>query len=535
MLMVNGILVQHMNLNKWILLAVPGMVLACAFLIRYGGINYGFPIIIHPDEAQVVFRSLDMIFRGDLNPHFFSYPSLLLYILAAIFSGIHAIGQATGAYGAFTDIPIPTLHYWGRMLIILLSVFTVYAVYYAGSLLFRKWIATVSALFITVSFLHIQNSFIITVDSPMAFFISAAFCFSILIWSRGSRLRYYLLNGLFIGLAVGTKYTACFAVLPMILAHVFKVRENGKPVIDRKIIIGLLVIPAVFLVTTPYAILDFKAFFEAVRNEGVHYRSGHAGHDSYSVSYGYYLNSLVNKYGLFPLILAFAGATGLAVRNYLTALICISFPLAFFLFIGSYTVHFDRNIVSLIPFLALFSGFGLQTMFGLAFSAAAIRKPWIGHAASMVILILCIYGVYDQSEKSFENLRIINLPDTRWISKLWVEDHLPPGSVIGEERTYSPIIDHGRFRVDRLDQYGFIKNPLKNYDFIITSSGNYERFLENPEKYPVAAERYREILSSHTLLVEFKGDNINLSGPDIRVYQVLKSEPPVQKNHKDKP
>ncbi|MCH8813422.1 MAG: hypothetical protein IID07_16485, partial [Gemmatimonadetes bacterium] len=59
-------------------------VLALAFLLRVWGIGFGVPDVeARPDEALVVGMAVRFL-SGDLNPHYFQYPSFFLYLVGAV-------------------------------------------------------------------------------------------------------------------------------------------------------------------------------------------------------------------------------------------------------------------------------------------------------------------------------------------------------------------------------------------------------------------------------------------------------------------
>ena len=59
------------------------MILAGAAALRIVGISYGHPFpLFSPDERNIVPRAWQMVHGGGLDPHWFDYPSLLMYLLA---------------------------------------------------------------------------------------------------------------------------------------------------------------------------------------------------------------------------------------------------------------------------------------------------------------------------------------------------------------------------------------------------------------------------------------------------------------------
>ena len=57
---------------------------ALAAALRLVGIEYGLPFgdLLNPDEQNIVPRAWGMVHGGGLDPHWFDYPTLLLYVLA---------------------------------------------------------------------------------------------------------------------------------------------------------------------------------------------------------------------------------------------------------------------------------------------------------------------------------------------------------------------------------------------------------------------------------------------------------------------
>src|SRR5262249_49500802 len=60
------------------------VILALALIIRLVGIQFGLPYVYFTDEALLVNHAV-AFGTGDLNPHFFGYPSLYMYVLFVIY------------------------------------------------------------------------------------------------------------------------------------------------------------------------------------------------------------------------------------------------------------------------------------------------------------------------------------------------------------------------------------------------------------------------------------------------------------------
>src|SRR5438105_12818782 len=57
--------------------------LGLAAALRLVGIEYGLPFgLLNPDEQSIVPRAWRMVHGGGLDPHWFDYPTLVMYVLA---------------------------------------------------------------------------------------------------------------------------------------------------------------------------------------------------------------------------------------------------------------------------------------------------------------------------------------------------------------------------------------------------------------------------------------------------------------------
>lgn len=494
------------------------LIIISAFAIRYRGVTFGFPLIIHADEPKLLYGGINIIKTKDLNPHSFLYPSLYLYMQTGLYLATLKIGGLAETSQGITHTDVIRLCFWGRMLTIVLSVGTIYLTYLIGRRLFNKTTAIIAALFTSFSCLHVFNSYSITVDSPMAFWVTFAFFISVLSYLNGPKLRYYLLNGILVGLAVGTKYTAFLCVVPMIFVHLHHVSFSPRKMVDKKILLGLLVIPVAFIFTTPFSIIDYKTFVGFLKYQHEAYL-GHYGAESDVVSYVPYFISLLNKYGIIPWIFTGLGILLLLLKDKRKAFLLISFPLSYYLFLGTHRVYFDRNMVTMIPFLALFGGYCVSAIIGYLKRddiKAYLKK--FRYLICVLIIILASFGIYQQAHKALTHVRIITLPNTRWVSMVWVEKNIPRGSKIVREE-YTPPISGRNYRVKFAGFLGTSEQNFDGFDYIVASSGSYGRFITNEKKYPEQAQKYKEIFSKYKLIKEFSADNKEMSGPVIRIYK----------------
>ena len=123
------------------------LLIACvAFILRIKGVWFGYPLPVHPDEPKLVETALGMIETGDLNPHFFHYPTLNIYLQASLYKLIQLVGRILGI--SPSDIPIMWYYIFGRTFNVCLSVLTIIITFMIGKRLVSSFAGLLAALFL---------------------------------------------------------------------------------------------------------------------------------------------------------------------------------------------------------------------------------------------------------------------------------------------------------------------------------------------------------------------------------------------------
>lgn len=514
--------------GRRVIILTIGIITGVAFIMRFKGIWFGYPLTIHPDEHHLVNSAINIVKTHDLHPHTFVYPSLNIYLQAIAYSLLQIYHSILGhPVGNIAKIDYYLV---GRTVTVLLSVATVYITYEMGKRLFNEIIGILAAFFVCMSSLHLSNSYTITVDSPVAFWSSLSMLMAIRIYKDGGKKLYYLLAGIFAGCAVGCKYTAVFAILPMVAAHIYHVKNKmPKEWIDGNLIYSLLIGAAAFFLTTPYALLDLKEFFRYLAYQRSAYAYGHAGFESESnFSLWLYLSSLYKSgYGILPAIFALIGLIWLLVKDYWKALLIIIFPFTLILFLGLYKTFFPRNIVAVIPFLAILTGVAVYNMAKIISEKTGLFSTGKNYSSSLIIVIVLITMIvsYSSSYKSFEVLRRATLSDTTWIATKWFLENYKTNLKIAREAYTPPLEEYsGNYQVINMGYGGKIVSPqyenvVESVDYVLLSSRMYDRYINNPSRYPEVAKWYNGFFEKHVLVKEFMPDGKTTGGHTIRIYK----------------
>ena len=148
------------------------------------------------------------------------------YSNALAYAPLYVAGRLTGAFDSRADIlplesvamgtvrtPQPAAVLLNRSVSLAMGVGTVALLYFIGRVLFdRPDVGLLAALLLAVAPNPTYHSRIVTTDAMVTFFILLTMLMAALIWRQG-RTRHYVLAGLAVGLAAGTKYNGAMVAL----------------------------------------------------------------------------------------------------------------------------------------------------------------------------------------------------------------------------------------------------------------------------------------------------------------------------------
>lgn len=472
---------------------VPVLVVVLACLFRIVGLVADLPFMHHPDEPTNL-RVIDaMITDDDPNPHFFNYPSLFLYLNAAIHLDGPLLGWLPGlgerapvSVSTTTGAPLtgvgfaPTsgsvaLH---RLLTVVCGVGVVVAGWLTARRVTDGVVAPAfTALLLACSPTLVAHSKLVTPDMLAALLVGLGVLCSIRVYQSGS-WNSFLVAGVVVGLAAGAKYTAVLVAAPVVVAAIV---SNRRKVSYRLPAAGAMAVFA-FVSSTPFAVLDTKAFLAGLEFEREHYASGHDGMEGDTVLF--YLDVLVGREGVL-LGAAVAGlvAIGFALRDrWRVAAILLAFPVVYGVAVGMQTVRNDRTIMLVLPPLAVLAAFLVERMRGRIPVAAAI-------AALAALTTWPSTG-----------------PTTWAGAREWLADRR--GATVLVE-AYGPYIDPGRHRI--IGRTRLIDGEVPaGVDYLVASEGMYGRYLTGG--YPLERAAYEHLFTEYEELARFTGN-----GPTIIV------------------
>ena len=106
----------HAGRRAWLILAA---IVAIAAIARFAGLEFGLPHVqARPDEQTIAGKAVGFWATGDLNPHFFDYPSLDLYSVGALYGLYCLFGLVTGRFDSVAAFSASWPIHWAPFFLI---------------------------------------------------------------------------------------------------------------------------------------------------------------------------------------------------------------------------------------------------------------------------------------------------------------------------------------------------------------------------------------------------------------------------------
>ena len=506
------------------------LALAAGAALRIWHLERWFPDLF--EEAVAVARARK--FWGpqsgvvDLNPHFFNYPGLFLYVQFASQALVFAVARVAGQLASlaeFRQLLITDYHWFvllGRAVTVLFDLATVAVTFLLGRRYGDRWSGVLAASFVALNGLHVVASQYVQVDVPLVFFITLCLFFLPDLLERGRRTDYVRV-GVCLGLAVATKYTAALlavlfaaAVLPALIAA-----STRRTALLRSVQ-GAATGFVVFLVFNPFLPLSFGEFLDDFSFERSHMEEGHFGHDLSQSAFAFYAGHLVTATGVIGLAAVLAMARSVRRRDRLQGLLFL-WIITYLVVISTWTMRADRYLLPAVPAILAAGAIGLQWL-------VQRRRAW---ATALLAVGIAAY-IAPQSMALGEHYARVSAPNTRSQCRKWVEANVPERSLLAVEHyTYFPRLDSPFNWVVRLplatldpEQTAGFYRPgwVETFDYVFVSSSVSDRYREGRQRFPLHVEFYDHLEREWRLEKRFSPGVA--MGPEISIYRNPRTEHP---------
>jgi 4-amino-4-deoxy-L-arabinose transferase-like glycosyltransferase len=444
-------------------------ILAGAAALRLVGVTYAHPFaLFSPDEQSIVPRAWHMVHGGGLDPHWFDYPSLLMYLIAPF--------QAWEAHPSYLA---------ARLVVIALALGAVAASWWLGSRAFGGPAGAIAAATVAVETTHVAYSRMAVTDVPLTLGVAASLALLV-----SGRIE---LGGLVVGIATSFKYPGIFLLVPLVVAG------YRQP---RRLAVGLFAAVAAFCATSPFFVVHFgSALGDAYHVQSVA-RQGWLGFEHDHIAPIAFVDRLWEGLGPALLVCVLGLVVALARRGR-TELILASFVVVYFLDLCTLGAHFDRYILPLLPPLGALAG----------------RLRSIAPVTLLLLVVPLTWAVRDD--------RRLTRTDTRVIARNWVERHVEPDTRLAADPSLPPFTG---FRIVKLDlplpgedrpdpDRNLARLRLQDVRYVIVTGAVADRVLDARDDYPFEARFYERVRKLKRVFYVAK-DQRGLNGPWVAVYRL---------------
>jgi 4-amino-4-deoxy-L-arabinose transferase-like glycosyltransferase len=414
-----------------------GSILMLAAGLRFWGLGFGLPHTgARPDETQVAKTAVDFL-SGNLNPGFFNYPTLFMYLTGAGYAVYCGAGVAVGRFASVADCAATWPSSWTPFFLIARAIsaaagtLTVWVVYRLGLRLFDRTAGLAAAMFLGCAFLHVRDSHFGVTDVMMTALVAIAVLALIRAHDRPSTVR-FAAAGAMAGLAASTKYNALLLAPGVVVSQGLQWLDRGGPrQFDLRVAAFAAAMAAAFLAGSPYSIVEPVRFWADASSEAAHLATGH----SVLLGTGWRYHAAVTLWHgvTWPLLLAAAGGLlWMILAQPRRAALLLSFPLVYYAVAGRGTTVFARYMVPVVPFLCLAAGFLVSRLAAptARFVSVSRGQAAVGASPPLAAVALTLALATPGLVKSIVLDRLLSMTDSRVLAAEWAAANIPAGSSV---------------------------------------------------------------------------------------------------------
>jgi len=482
----------------WSIKIVLFLLICIGGFLRFYNINWDEGNMFHPDERNIANAVSRISLWDQLDPGFFAYGGLTIYLYKVTGDGVSYIKDDVGWTSDWGKINII-----GRYYSAFFSTITILTLFILARKLFNDQIAILSSFIFAFTVFSIQSAHYATTESVLGLFATSIALTSLWIFKKPSLLS-YLVTGIILGLAVASKTSAlAFLAFPITASFfVFVKHKISFMTLTALCIVMFSSALSVFSIFSPYTFLSSQKFIESMEYEnGVVKGTLPVPYTLQFTKTLPYIFQLTNLFWQMGLVAFFAilGTILICVRavqkREISLLIILSFPLAYFLYVGGWHTKFVRYMAPLLPFFSVFAAYVIWRIY---------TKNRL--AGEVVITLVAFFTV----AWALAFFTIYTRPQTRIVASEWIYQNVPAGSrIFGEHWDdglptalvgYNP----GQYIGEALSIYDedndqkleYYATKLSSADYIFLSSRRlYGTLIYLPEKYPLTKKYYTYLFS----------------------------------------
>jgi 4-amino-4-deoxy-L-arabinose transferase-like glycosyltransferase len=508
---------EHAALNP-ARLGLP-LALVAAAILRFWGLGQGVPFSVQVDEPEVLVRAVHMMKTGNLNPHFFDYPSLYMYLQGLVAVARFLVGAMRGEWASLAQAPPEAFYLWGRAVTAVLGTATVWVVYRAGTRWGRRTALLAAVMFAAMP-LHVRESHYVLTDVPSTFFVMLTLLLSLRAHERSTAWSFALAGGA-AGLAAGTKYNAALAgLIPVVACVMTPAALPSRRVAAMSVAAAMAI---AFLAVAPYSFLDLPTFLNQFARLSSEYRTPISTPGPVWLIYMKHLRNALEWPGSVVVV------AGLALGVYRIAagpdrlkwMVATLFPAAYFYFISNQNISYGRYLLPLLPFLSLLGAAAVLAVIDLVWRMKL--PPFACRAITVALALISV------APPAYTSIAFDANAAKVWTTEQayeWIVHEIPAGSKVTlESRQILLPAAYNPTYLPQLRLRSFEQHVADGVDYLIASSQCYGPYFDTqsggPERFPSEYADYMRIFRHAQEVARFIPSSQH-PGPELRILKIAK-------------
>lgn len=476
--------------------------------LRINGLNWGLPLLLHPDEAHIINQAVRIASTGDLDPTVYNRPDHIgIYLNAFVYkvfsyAKYHNSDMRGDVQYLYNNNPSPYV-YLARLTIAIFGILMILSMYLLGKEIGGTTVGLLSSCFTAFFPGFIQHSHYVTPDIPLAFFISMAALFTCK-YMKKRRPIFLFLGCIFCGLATVEKYPGLIATFMIVCAVVITYWHKKIKIL----LLGttsLLVYFSSMFMAAPFLFINYKETINTIIFEAQLHHFG-VSNLGWGRKLLFYLDLIHQNMGTFLWIFFLFGILLFFIKfkryirikkHYLAISL---FGLTYLVLISTAGLHWERWAIPMYIVPLIIASVGINNL-SVYLKA---RSKILGNISVIIIGIIVLSIFFRGIYQSFDFLK----QNTQTVSKKWITENLPEDARIVAEG-YTPIIPGLPFWIV---EKSIEVCKREGVDYVIVSSAMYERFFAEEDRYPDRVKFYRELFNKEKLVKRFSA-----SAPDFEL------------------
>lgn len=456
------------------------IILLLALGIRLYSINYGLPFVVGPDEKRQVFDALSMGARHSLVPLEYTYPAMHKCLLLLLFSIYFSAGYIFRIFSGIPDfifkflIDPGSIFLLGRLLSIFFGVALAIPVYLMGRNLFSENIGIIACILAMFMFNLVAHSQWVVSDILLTFWSTWAFYY-ILRCMLTESTKDFIFTGMFIGLAIATKYQGLYLIIPFLTMLIINIKTFIlKKRIAQKIFLSLFIMAVFGSLGNLGFIFNFRESiqrFIELRDEKMGISSLQPfSHNFFSVAIWFVKEIIIQEKTLGAVLIL-----GVLYSIYNHSRVDLIFLAYLFICLFSLVGFGFRFLHLLVYSFAVLCVFAAR--FIERFNQIIFKKRYRFSYSLIVASIVVISPINNAIQADIKRLN----PDTRILAKKWIEKNIPTSSKIAQDWYDFSVPLQGEipwlFQDEKIKQYYmryFSEDIRQRYRDYATAKGIYD-------------------------------------------------------------